>query len=483
MRTTTAFEKLMASIINVIVVFVFYTPVIFLNLSILQKKIIFILLFLLYNIAVIFLSKNRCIGMILTNAFWKEDYPIKNQMIYAVLYTLSFVTMLFWIAFPGDLLLANILLVQLPFVIRTGTTFHGHFSGHMTTITNTESKINRYNKLFYILSYLFFCGILPLLMLQYDFGFTTFDNNDFAFVAIKVYATVFLFGIIAGFLLPYFLYPPIILLLKNRGKKKMLAVVTTSFLIALSVSVLDFYFGNQALWETKKSVHNRKIHMPITGEMKTLEEFFIQPSDSLAKQGFEKEINRVTKSLDYTLWSNSRVVYFFNLLIQSFTMFLFLFVSTIFFARKSQLIELNHYKESVINLICTGLIIFTWYVLKLACDYEKTALYPNLDLEISNFIIPSLLTIGLLFSALSYYLKFHELLKPLITVLPALGISGFSFYGLNNKEYITRWFGRNANLGTYITILISFVILTVLFRIISEESESEGSKKQDQPSF
>jgi hypothetical protein len=70
--------------------------------------------------------------MILFGVYWKEEYPIKQQIIYAFLYSLSFSTIVIWIFFPFDLLLFNLLLIQLPCVLKTGTTLHGHLSGRMS---------------------------------------------------------------------------------------------------------------------------------------------------------------------------------------------------------------------------------------------------------------------------------------------------------------------------------------------------------------
>lgn len=135
MRITTPIEKLLNSAINVIIVFIIFLPFLFfLESSIITKKILFIILFFLYKLIIIFFNGNRSIGMMITRTYWKKKYPLKNQLLHAVLYTLSFSTLLFWIFFPFDLFLINMLLIQLPSVILTGTTFHGYISGKMMTI-------------------------------------------------------------------------------------------------------------------------------------------------------------------------------------------------------------------------------------------------------------------------------------------------------------------------------------------------------------
>jgi hypothetical protein len=70
--------------------------------------------------------------MIILNISWKEEYPLKQQIIYTFLYSLSFSTIVIWIFFPFDLLLFNLLCIQLPTVLLTGTTLHGYLSGKMS---------------------------------------------------------------------------------------------------------------------------------------------------------------------------------------------------------------------------------------------------------------------------------------------------------------------------------------------------------------
>jgi len=131
-KNTNALQKLSVSIINVVFVLLISAPI-FLTYGFgLEYKISLVVIFLIYNLIFIFTTKNRCLGMILLNIYWKEEYPLKKQIIYAFLYTLSFSTAVIWIFFPFDLLLVNLLLIQLPFVLKTGTTVHGYFSGKMS---------------------------------------------------------------------------------------------------------------------------------------------------------------------------------------------------------------------------------------------------------------------------------------------------------------------------------------------------------------
>jgi len=103
-------------------------------------KILAIVLFFLLNLFFLFRSDRREIGMLLVGTFWAQKYSIWNHIIFAVFYTLSFSTLLIWVWFPFDLFLFNILLLQLPFLLKTNTTFHGYISGEMTTVMKENKR-------------------------------------------------------------------------------------------------------------------------------------------------------------------------------------------------------------------------------------------------------------------------------------------------------------------------------------------------------
>ncbi len=132
-KNTNALQKLSVSVINTLFVVLLSIPfyAIFHGITI-EYRITLVILFFLYNLSFIFLTKNRCLGMILLNIHWKEEYTLKNQIIYVFLYSLSFSTIVIWIFFPFDLLLFNLLCIQLPCVLITGTTLHGYLSGKMS---------------------------------------------------------------------------------------------------------------------------------------------------------------------------------------------------------------------------------------------------------------------------------------------------------------------------------------------------------------
>jgi len=135
MRETSTFKKLATSAINVFFVFIIFLPFYFVVNDILTKKLILIGIFFGYNIIFLLFNQNRCLGMMIMKTRYAKKYSKSQHFLYVVLYTLSFSTLLFWIFFPFDLFLFNMLLLQLPTVITKKTTLHGYLSGNITTVT------------------------------------------------------------------------------------------------------------------------------------------------------------------------------------------------------------------------------------------------------------------------------------------------------------------------------------------------------------
>lgn len=130
-RTTSAIEKSLASILNVLIVGIIYLPFHFTSL---KSPSIFIIFFFIYNIFVLVFNKNRCIGMVITKTYWAKKYSFISHSIYTILYTISFSTIFIWIYFPFDIFILNLVFLQLPFIFFTKTTVHGFFSGNLVTI-------------------------------------------------------------------------------------------------------------------------------------------------------------------------------------------------------------------------------------------------------------------------------------------------------------------------------------------------------------
>ncbi len=135
-RPTNILEKLIPSVINLFVILFISTLLtyIFNITEWSSRKIVFISVMFIYNFCIAVFNDNRCIGMMIMNTYWDKEYSLKNRVIYSILYTLSFSTLLFYIFFPFDLLLFNLLIIQLPFVLTKHTTAHGYLSGNMKSV-------------------------------------------------------------------------------------------------------------------------------------------------------------------------------------------------------------------------------------------------------------------------------------------------------------------------------------------------------------
>jgi hypothetical protein len=139
-RLTSAAEKLLISAVNAAVALLFATPFLLIDLTRPQIKWILVALFFAENVEAMIFHAYRLPGMYLLGSRWKTSYPISRQLLHAVLYSASFSTLLFWVWFPGDLLLLNLLCLQLPSVLATGTTLHGFLAGNMVDIKRVSGR-------------------------------------------------------------------------------------------------------------------------------------------------------------------------------------------------------------------------------------------------------------------------------------------------------------------------------------------------------
>lgn len=138
MRETSALEKFMTSTINVVVVFILFLPFYFFDVGDLDKRFVLIGLWFFYNLMFLIYNDKRGVGMMVMKTRYARRYSMLHGFIYVVLYTLSFSTLFFWIYFPFDLFLFNILILQLPTVLIKKTTLHGYLSGKITTMTSVR---------------------------------------------------------------------------------------------------------------------------------------------------------------------------------------------------------------------------------------------------------------------------------------------------------------------------------------------------------
>lgn len=139
MTKTTAREKLLISILNSIPVVLLSFPFLIVWGFDIEFRITLSLLFFAQQLVILLTPSRRSLGMILTNVSWNQAYPLHNHLIYAFLYSLSFSTIIFWVVFPFDVLIVNLVLIQLPMVYFTGYTLHGYLSGKMAGHKNKNS--------------------------------------------------------------------------------------------------------------------------------------------------------------------------------------------------------------------------------------------------------------------------------------------------------------------------------------------------------
>jgi len=76
-KNTNALQKLSVSIINTFFVTILSLPFYYIFGFSTVFKVVLVVIFFLYNFSFIFLTKNRCLGMIILGIKWKEEYPIK----------------------------------------------------------------------------------------------------------------------------------------------------------------------------------------------------------------------------------------------------------------------------------------------------------------------------------------------------------------------------------------------------------------------
>lgn len=134
MRPSYIWEKIGASLINMGIVGIFFIPFHLLIADLLVKKVIFVLLFFIYITIFLCFNHNRCVGMMIMQMYYGGEFRFCAHLLYNVFYTMSFATCIFWVWIPGDLFMINMIFLQIPFIMFTGTTFHGYISGNIITM-------------------------------------------------------------------------------------------------------------------------------------------------------------------------------------------------------------------------------------------------------------------------------------------------------------------------------------------------------------
>lgn len=127
-RTTGPLEKFGASFFNTIIALGLSVPFLIILGPGLYWRISVVVIFGLYESFIFLYQKDRCFGMKIMDTYWRKHYTFRQHVMFNIFYTLSFSTVMIYIWFPLDLLILNLLLVQLPMSLMTGTTLHGYLS-------------------------------------------------------------------------------------------------------------------------------------------------------------------------------------------------------------------------------------------------------------------------------------------------------------------------------------------------------------------
>ena len=141
MRTTNFLEKFANSVINTSITLILSAPFYLQWGNSLAWRLSAILLFFSYHLFSGFIPGKRDFGMLLMKSKWEKEPSAWRYIFYSLLYTISFSTLLFYIWFPFDLLLINLLLIQLPMVLITKNTLHGYIAniGTIKKLSKRES--------------------------------------------------------------------------------------------------------------------------------------------------------------------------------------------------------------------------------------------------------------------------------------------------------------------------------------------------------
>lgn len=140
MRTTSALEKLIPSLINVSLIIALSLPIAWWFGFGVEWKMSAIISMYLFQVFDTHRTRSfQCFGMRIFGTVWQNTYSQFQRNTYSLLYTLSFSSVFFSVWFPFDLLLFNLFCVQLPCIYLTGTTCHGYLAGNMVTVISIKT--------------------------------------------------------------------------------------------------------------------------------------------------------------------------------------------------------------------------------------------------------------------------------------------------------------------------------------------------------
>jgi hypothetical protein len=134
MRETSILEKVIPALVNVVAVFLAAQIFLPFTIDLIGERWTIILVYFIYSVVFLFLKKGRDLGMIIFDTHWQKKPTRFQKLVYAILDTGSFATLLFAFYFRFDLFLANMVLLQLPSILFSDKTFQGLVTG-MATVT------------------------------------------------------------------------------------------------------------------------------------------------------------------------------------------------------------------------------------------------------------------------------------------------------------------------------------------------------------
>lgn len=127
-------EKLRNSIIHLLILVALFSPIFLFTKDPVTLKVLFVLFVFISQLFFVLLNNGRTFSHMIFKTYHKESYKIWQYFVWSIFYSLSVSTILFWVFFPFDLLILN-LLIQYIVYVKTGTTTHQLLAGKMITGT------------------------------------------------------------------------------------------------------------------------------------------------------------------------------------------------------------------------------------------------------------------------------------------------------------------------------------------------------------
>lgn len=140
MRKVNIIQVVLSAFINLIIVFVLASFIASLPFPPINKKFMLISNFFLYHLVFLIFNQSRDIGMMALDLDWREKYPKSKQILNLLINTACFATIFYSIFFTFDLFLVNLILLQLPSFLMTGTIFSSFLAGGMTIVVKPAGK-------------------------------------------------------------------------------------------------------------------------------------------------------------------------------------------------------------------------------------------------------------------------------------------------------------------------------------------------------